>query len=44
MSNGISATGFFTANSALILNSEAQLTTLSQQINTGTKSTSLVVP
>lgn len=41
MSNGISAAGFFTSNTALILNSETQLDTLSQELNTGKKSTSL---
>ena len=41
MSNLISSTGFFTSNSSLLLNSENQLTTLSQQLNTNQISTSL---
>jgi|GEM_PF-2611269 flagellar hook-associated protein 3 FlgL len=41
MSNGISATGFFTSDTSLMLNSETQLNTLSQQLNTGLISTSL---
>jgi flagellar hook-associated protein 3 FlgL len=41
MSNSISVAGFFTNNSNLILNSENELNTLSAQLNTGKKSTSL---
>ena len=40
MSDGISATGFFTSNTALIVNSENQLNTLSQQLTSGKSSTS----
>jgi hypothetical protein len=42
MSNSISATGFFISNTSLIQNSETILQTLSDQLNTGKKSTDLV--
>ena len=41
MSNGISATGFFTSMTGIFANSENEITTLSQQLNSGKKSTSL---
>ena len=41
MSNSISAAGFFTSDTSLLLNSQTQLNTLSQQLNTGLISTSL---
>jgi flagellar hook-associated protein 3 FlgL len=41
MSNGISAAGFFTGNTALITASENQITTLTQELNSNTKSISL---
>jgi flagellar hook-associated protein 3 FlgL len=41
MSDPISAAGFFTNNTSLFVNTENQLNTLTQQLNTGKKSTSL---
>ncbi len=41
MTNGISATGFFTSMTGIFANSETEINTLSQQLNSGKKSTSL---
>jgi flagellar hook-associated protein 3 FlgL len=41
MSNGISATGFFTSITGIFANSENEINTLSQQLNSNKKSTSL---